>query len=80
MDPKRETRVKFNRASRALWIEDGDNRVLHGPEVAAPGVPMHNAAGIFLSQHGYLRKGDFMLVASKAPLREAVILPLTSEA
>lgn len=58
----------FNRASGAMWLEYADGRLVH---LAREGVHAHPAAATVLAEIGAVRFSDWMLVADRAPMRQA---------
>lgn len=65
-------RISYNRATRVVWIRDE-----HGDTVARTEIPHGkrciDVAGELLTEHGYVRTGDYLLVGSGSPIREATI-------
>lgn len=65
-------RISYNRVTRVVWISDE-----HGDTVARTDTPHGkrciDVAGELLTEHGYVRTGDYMLVVSGSPIREAAI-------
>lgn len=64
--------ISYNRLSRVVWISDE-----HGDTVARTGTPCGrrciDVAGELLAEYGYARVGDYLLVGSVSPVREAAI-------
>ena len=65
-------RISYNRLSRFVWISDE-----HGDTVARTETPRGkrciDVAGELLTEHGYVRIGDYLLVGNGSPVREAMI-------
>lgn len=65
-------RISYNRVTRVVWISDK-----HGDTVARTDTPHGkrciDVAGELLTEHGYARTGDYLLVGSGSPIREATI-------
>lgn len=65
-------RISYNRLSRVVWIRDE-----RGDTVARTEIPhgkrCTDVAGQLLAAHGYARTGDYLLVGSGSPIREATI-------
>lgn len=68
--------VSYNRVTREMWITDAAGNV-RARRKAAPGAKMVNEAGAFLTEHGFVRTGDYLLVATGSPQRRASIAPGT---
>lgn len=66
--------INYNRISREMWITDY-NGTVRARKTAAKGEKMVNAAGQFLTENGFARKGNYMLLASGSPLRYATLVP-----
>ena len=66
-------RVNYNRVTREIWITDPAGNV-RARRTAAPGAKMVDEAGKFLTEHGFARTGDYMLVADGSPMRRATIV------
>ena len=66
--------INYNRISREMWITD-QNGTVRARKTATKGEKMVNAAGQFLTDHGFARSGDYMLVASGSPMRRAKLVP-----
>lgn len=65
--------IVYNRMTREIWITDAAGNV-RARKTAAPGAKMVDEAGKFLTNHGFSRKGDYMLVSTGSPLRKASIV------
>ncbi|WP_078281763.1 hypothetical protein [Mycobacteroides franklinii] len=66
------THVSYNRATRVVWISDED-----GDTVARTDTPHGkrciDVAGELLTEHGYVRTGDYLLAKHGSPVRVATI-------
>lgn len=64
--------ISYNRLSRVVWISDE-----HGDTVARTETPLGkrriDVAGELLTEHGYVRTGDYLLAGKGSPVREATI-------
>lgn len=64
--------ISYNRLSRVVWISDE-----HGDTVARTETPCGrrciDVAGELLTEHGYARTGDYLIVGNGSPVREATI-------
>lgn len=69
--------IHYNRVSREIWITDAAGNV-RARTRAGSNQKMVNAAGEFLTQHGFARSGEYMLVSDGSPLRRAAIVPSAS--
>ena len=59
----------FNRVTGAMWLTYPDGRIAN----LATDVTGHRDAAVVLAGLGAVRLGDWMLVASKSPLRQASV-------
>ncbi|TXH09314.1 MAG: hypothetical protein E6R04_08705 [Spirochaetes bacterium] len=57
-----------------MWITDQAGNV-RARKMARPGQKMVNEAGQFLTEHGFARTGNYMLVAEGSPMRRATLVP-----
>lgn len=66
--------IYYSRVTREMWITDQAGNV-RAHKTARPGQKMVNEAGQFLTEHGFARTGNYMLLASGSPVRLASIVP-----
>lgn len=67
--------INYNRLSRAVWISDDNGRTV-ARTVTPHGERCLDTAGALLTEHGFVRTGDYLLAGSGSPIREATIRPL----
>ena len=65
--------INYNRVTREMWITDQAGNV-RARRTAQSGEKMVDAAGRFLTEHGFVRNGDYLLVADGSPMRRASIV------
>lgn len=69
--------IYYSRVTREMWITDQAGNV-RARKKAHAGEKMVKAAGQFLTEHGFARSGDYMLLGAGIPVRRASIVPSAS--
>lgn len=64
--------ISYNRLSRVVWISDERGDTV-ARTVCQRGKRCIDAAGELLTEHGYMRTGDYLLVGNASPVRVAAI-------
>ncbi|SIC62661.1 Uncharacterised protein [Mycobacteroides abscessus subsp. abscessus] len=62
--------VSYNRVTRVVWLNDEDGDTV-ARKVIPHGKRCIDVAGELLTEHGYVRTGDYLLVGQGSPVREA---------
>lgn len=65
-------RIGYNRLSRFVWISDENGNTVARAETPR-GERCIDVAGELLTEHGYARTGDYLIVGNGSPVREATI-------
>lgn len=64
--------ISYNRLSRVVWISDEHGHTL-AHTVCPRGRRCIDVAGELLTERGYVRTGEYLLVGNGSPIREAAI-------
>lgn len=66
--------ININHVTREMWVTDEQGSVL-SRDTAKRGLRMIDAASDFLTETGYMRTGDYLVVVAGSPMRRAKISP-----
>ena len=62
--------ISYNRVTRVVWLSD-EGGVTVARKVIPHGERCIDVAGALLTEHGYVRTGDYLLIGQGSPVRVA---------